>query len=169
MLPKLGISLQLTKQQDKQKLKHPPLPREAMWDFDEDSEPELDIQYKEDKQQNPAPRPITPDSSDSENAPPISHTRVPEEQTARAAPVQPCRPNPVNTNPLGHADVVNQRKQARPTRAKQNPKGKNRKADQRRATTFAQKSKEAALKHSQSVRNDKRGYFIPAHPKTNLC
>ena len=219
-----------------------------MWDFDKDSEPELDIQYKEDEQQNPAQRPITPDSSDSENAPLISHTRVPgrftpsklqitfgdktstvtynkknmvrktiarksnpttrgslkpqwniipngtitnysphtitldtdnrkntvirnsdlaivtqtlptppdtysndkprlihmvacktvneyhsnqrklrrfslEEQAARAAPIQPCRPNPVNTEPLGHADVVkmaraNQRKQARPTRAK---------------------------------------------------
>ena len=51
---------------------------------------------------------------------------------------------------------VNQRKQALPTRAKQNPKGKTRKADRKRATSFAQKSKEAALKHSQSVRNDKR-------------
>ena len=62
---------------DKQKLKHPALLREAMWDFDEDSEPELDIQYKEDEQQNPAQRPITPDSSDSRNVPLISHTRVP--------------------------------------------------------------------------------------------
>ena len=62
---------------EKQKLKHPALSREAMWDFDEDSEPELDIQYKEDEQQNSAQRPITPDSSDSENAPLISHTRVP--------------------------------------------------------------------------------------------
>ena len=77
-----------------------------------------------------------------------------EEQAARAALIQPCRPNPVNTEPLGHADVVkmaraNQRKQALPTRAKQNPRGKTRKADQKRATSFAQKSKEAALKHSQ--------------------
>ena len=47
-----------------------------MWDFDEDSEPELDIQYKEVEKQNSAQRPITPDSSDSENAPLISHTRV---------------------------------------------------------------------------------------------
>ena len=161
MLPKLGISLQQTKQQDKQKLKHPALPREAMWDFDEDSEPELDIQYKEDKQQNPAQRPITPDSSVSENAPLIRHTLVPEEQAARASTIQPCRPNPINTEPLGHADVVkmaraNQRKQAPPTRAKQNPKGETRKSDQKRATAFAQNSKEAALKHSQSVRNDKR-------------
>ena len=271
---------------DKQKLEHTSLPREAMWDFNEDSEPELDIQYKEDEQQIPAQRPITPDSSESENAPLISLTRVPvrftpsklqitfgdktstvtynkknmvrktiapksnpttrgslkphwsifpngtisnysphtlkldtdkrknavirnsdlaivtqtlhtppdtysndkprlihmvacktvneyhsyqrklrrfylEEQAARAAPIQPCRPNPVNTEPQGHADVVkiaraNQRRQARPTRAKQNPKGKTRKADQKRAKKFAQKSKEAALEHSQSVRNDKR-------------
>ena len=43
-----------------------------MWDFDEDSEPEVDIQYKDDDQ-----RSITPDSSDSENAPLISHMSVP--------------------------------------------------------------------------------------------
>ena len=65
-----------------------------------------------------------------------------EEQAARADTIQPCRPNPVSTEPLGHADVVklargNQRKQARPTRAKQNPKGKTRKADRNRAKTFA--------------------------------
>ena len=65
---------------DKQKLKHPALPREAMLDFDKNSEPEPDIQYKEDENssvQNSAQRPITPDSSDSENAPLIGHTRVP--------------------------------------------------------------------------------------------
>ena len=76
-----------------------------------------------------------------------------EEQAARSATIQPRRPNPVNTEPLGHADVVkmaraSQRKQARPTRAKQNPKGKTRKANQNRATTFARKSMEAALKHN---------------------
>ena len=136
MLPKLGISLQQTKEQDKKKLKHPALPRESFRDFDKDSEPELDIQYKEDEQQNTARRAFTPDSSYSENAPLLSHTRVPEEQAARAALIQPCRPNPVNTEPLGHADVVkmatvDQGKQARPTRAKQNPKGKTRKADQK--------------------------------------
>ena len=49
---------------DRKKLKLPALPREAMWDFDEGSQPELDIQYKEDKHQNPAQRAITPDSSD---------------------------------------------------------------------------------------------------------
>ena len=271
---------------DKKKLKHPALPREAMWEFDGDLEPELNIQYKEGEQQTLAQRAITPDSSNSVNAPLLSHTRVPgrftpsklqitfgdktstvtynkknivrktiarksnpttrgslkpqwniipngtitnysphtitldtdnrkntvkrnsdlaivtqtlptppdtytndkprlihmvacktvneyhsnqrklrrfylEEQAARAALIQLCRPNPVNTESLGHADVVrmaraDQRKHALPTRAKQNPKGKSRKADHKRATTFAQKSKEAALKHSQSVRNEKR-------------
>ena len=96
-----------------------------------------------------------------------------EEQTAQAATIQPCRPNPVNTEPLEHADVVklvraNQRKQVRPTRAKQNPKGKTRKADQNRAKTFAQKSKEAALKHSQSVRNDKRKLLYSSSPENKL-
>ena len=81
-----------------------------------------------------------------------------EEQAVRAALIQPCRPNPVNTEPLGHADVVkmakaNQRKKAQ---TKRNPKGRTKKADQKRATNFAQRSKKAALKHSQSVRSDKR-------------
>ena len=62
---------------DKRKLKHPALPREAMWEFDEDLEPELSIQYKEDEQQTLAQRAITPDSSNSVNAPLLSHTRVP--------------------------------------------------------------------------------------------
>ena len=71
-----------------------------------------------------------------------------EEQAVRAALIQPCRPNPVNTEPLGHADVVkmakaNQRKKAQ---TKRNPKRRTKKADQKRATTFAQKSNEAALK-----------------------
>ena len=48
---------------DKKQLKHSTLPREAMWDPEQDSEPELDIQYKEEEQpQNAAPRAITPDS-----------------------------------------------------------------------------------------------------------
>ena len=93
-----------------------------------------------------------------------------EEQAARTTLSSTCRTNPINTEPLGHEEIVNmaranQRKPARPTKAKQNPKGKPKKAgqkktttkaDQRRATTFAEKSKEAALKHSQSLRNDKR-------------
>ena len=70
-----------------------------------------------------------------------------------------------------HADVVkmartNQRKPARPTRAKQNPKRKTRKSDQKRATTFAQKSKEAALKHSQSVRHYNRKLLYSSSSET---
>ena len=34
---------------DKTKLKHLALPREAMWDLEQDSEPELDIQYKDEE------------------------------------------------------------------------------------------------------------------------
>ena len=57
ILPKLGISLQQTKQQDKKKLKQPVLPREAAWDLDQKLEPELDIQYKvEEPPQSSAPR-----------------------------------------------------------------------------------------------------------------
>ena len=44
-----------------------------MWDWDHDSEPELDIQYKAQSQ----PNPVTSDTDDSENAPLLSHKRVP--------------------------------------------------------------------------------------------
>ena len=67
-----------------------------MWDWDNDSEPELDIQYIAQSQ------PVrTSDSDDSENAWLFSHTRVPEEKAkqakieeekakqARAKPLQP--------------------------------------------------------------------------------
>ena len=102
VLPKLGISLKQTKQQDKTKLKHPALPREALWDLDQDSEPELDIQYKDEAPpQSSVPRALSPDTSDSENAPLLSPKCVPEEQAARAALIQPSRPNPVNREPLG--------------------------------------------------------------------
>ena len=55
-------------------LRQSPLPRELIWDWDwdTDSEPELDIQYK--AQSQPA---RSSDSDDSENAPLLSHTRVP--------------------------------------------------------------------------------------------
>ena len=63
---------------DKTKLKHPALPREAIWDLEQDSEPELDIQYKDEEPSHSAVlRALSPDSSDSENAPLLSHTRVP--------------------------------------------------------------------------------------------
>ena len=44
-----------------------------MWDWDHDSESELDIQYKAQSQ----PNPVTSDTDDSENAPLLSHKRVP--------------------------------------------------------------------------------------------
>ena len=43
-----------------------------MWDWDIDSEPELNIQNKAQSQ----PTPLATDSDDSENAPLLSHTRV---------------------------------------------------------------------------------------------
>ena len=58
---------------DQATLRHPALPREIMWDWDHDSEPELDIQYKAQSQ----PNPISSDADDSENAPLLSHKRVP--------------------------------------------------------------------------------------------
>ena len=57
---------------DQATLRQPPLPRELIWDCDNDSEPELDIQYK--AQLQPA---RSSDSDDSENAPLLSHPRVP--------------------------------------------------------------------------------------------
>ena len=88
-----------------------------------------------------------------------------EEQAARAALSMPSRPNPVNREPLGHSEVLkmakaNQRKQAKQTKAKPNSKGRSKKADNNRATTFAQKSKEeAALKQSQQARSEKRKFL----------
>ena len=57
---------------DQTTLCHPALPRELIWDWDNDWEPELDIQYK--AQSQPA---RSSDSDDSENAPLLSRTRVP--------------------------------------------------------------------------------------------
>ena len=57
---------------DQATLRQPALPRELMWEWDNDSEPELYIQYK--AQSQPA---LNLDSEDSENAPLLSHTRVP--------------------------------------------------------------------------------------------
>ena len=58
---------------DQATLRHPALPREIMWDWDNDSEPELNIEYKAQLQLTPH----TSDTDDSENAPLLSHTRVP--------------------------------------------------------------------------------------------
>ena len=49
-----------------------------MWDLDHDSEPELDIQYKDDEPtQGSVTQARSPDTSHSENAPLLSHKRVP--------------------------------------------------------------------------------------------
>ena len=58
---------------DQATLRHPELPREIMWDWDNDTEPELNIQYKAQSQ----PTPHASDTDDSENAPLLSHKRVP--------------------------------------------------------------------------------------------
>ena len=58
---------------DQATLQHPALPREIMWDWNHDSESELDIQYKAQSQ----PNPVTSDTDGSENAPLLSHKRVP--------------------------------------------------------------------------------------------
>ena len=60
-----------------------------------------------------------------------------------------------------------QRKQAKQTRAKTNPNGRNKIAENSRATTFAQKSKEAALKHNQQAKLEEKNFCTPAHQSTN--
>ena len=58
---------------DQVTLRHQTLPREIMWDWVNDSEPELNIQNKAHSQSTPN----ASNSDDSENAPLLSHTRVP--------------------------------------------------------------------------------------------
>ena len=58
---------------DQATLRHPALPREILWDWNHDSETELDIQYKT----QPQPTTAASDTDDSENAPLLSHKRVP--------------------------------------------------------------------------------------------
>ena len=53
---------------DKATLRHAALPREIMWEWDNDSEPELNTRYKAHSQ---------PASDDSENAPLLRYTRAP--------------------------------------------------------------------------------------------
>ena len=144
VLQKIGISLQQkpNKSPDQATLRHPTLPREIMRDWDHDSEPELDNQYKTQSQ----PNPVTSDTDDSENAPLLSHKRVHEEKAAltkqqaakekqtRATPLQPAQipqnqPGPsqsvINTQPLGHSEIVamakrNQQAHKRQRTAKKN-------------------------------------------------
>ena len=152
VLEQLGITLkqQQRKSPDQETLRHPALPREIMWDWDQDSEPELNIQYKAQSQ----PLPANSDTDDSENAPLLSHTRVPEEKAEKAKQLQaravqsrsdplqqsgPPQPsNIINTQTMGHDEVVamarkNQRAQKRPRtttsqQAKQGPKPQKRQA-----------------------------------------
>ena len=119
-------------------LRHPALPREIMWDWDNDSEPELGVKHKAQSQ----PKPHASDTDDSENASLLSHTRVPEEKAeqarqqearakqARSTPLKtatvPQPENVINTQPLGHAEVVamartNQRAQKRPRTTRKQP------------------------------------------------
>ena len=63
---------------NKSKLKQAVFPRGIVWDQDKDSEPELDIQYRDEEAKTEHVTPyLTPYSNDSENAPLFSHTRVP--------------------------------------------------------------------------------------------
>ena len=49
-----------------------------MWDLEQDSEQELEIQYKDEEPSHSAvPRALSTDTSDSENAPPLSQMSVP--------------------------------------------------------------------------------------------
>ena len=57
---------------DQATLRQPPLPTELIWDWENDSEPELDMQYKAQSQLA-----RSSDYDDSENAPLLSHTCVP--------------------------------------------------------------------------------------------
>ena len=79
ILTKLGLAL--TQQQatkDRRLLKQPVLLPAAIWDMDQDSEPELNIQYREAAEKEPQTGNNTAtESDDSENAPLLSPTRTP--------------------------------------------------------------------------------------------
>ena len=63
---------------DRRLLKQPVLSPAAMWDMEQDSEPELNIQYKVEPKKNPRSVNISSnESDDSENAPLLSPTRTP--------------------------------------------------------------------------------------------
>ena len=63
---------------DRKLLKQPVLSHAAIWDMDQDSEPELNIQYREDAKKGTRPEVnIASESDDSENAPLLSPTRTP--------------------------------------------------------------------------------------------
>ena len=63
---------------DRKLLKQPVLSPATIWDMDQDSEPELNIQYREDAKKGTRPEVnIASESDDSENAPLLSPTRTP--------------------------------------------------------------------------------------------
>ena len=62
---------------DRKLLKQPVLSPAAIWDMEQDSEPELNIQYREAQKQSRPGINITSESDDSENAPLLSPTRTP--------------------------------------------------------------------------------------------
>ena len=63
---------------DRKLLKQPVLSTAAIWDMEQDSEPELNIQYREEAQKESRPGfNITSESDDSENVPLLSPTRTP--------------------------------------------------------------------------------------------
>ena len=67
--------------QDCKLLKQPVLSPAAIWDMEQDSEPELNIQYREEAQKESRPGiNITSENDDSENAPLLSPMRTPEEK-----------------------------------------------------------------------------------------
>ena len=64
--------------QTRKLLKQPVLSPAAIWDMEQDSEPELNIQYREEAQKESRPAfNIISESDDSENAPLLSPTRTP--------------------------------------------------------------------------------------------
>ena len=81
ILAKLGLTLTQQQNEDRKLLKQPVLSPATIWDMDQDSEPELNIQYREDAKKGTRPEVnIESESDDSENAPLLSPTRTPEEK-----------------------------------------------------------------------------------------
>ena len=179
VLQKLGITLQQkpNNSPDQATLQHPALPREIMWDWDHDSEPELDIQYKTRSQ----PLPANSDTDDSENAPLLSHKRVHEEKTAlakqqeliakqqRKAPLQQTatqqnQPGPsrsaIDTQPMGHAEIV--------AMAKKNQQAQKRQRATKKATSKPpQKQQRQQAPRNKSPWNPQRPQWLK-NAKTRL-
>ena len=171
VLQKLGISLQQKPKNspDQATLRHPALPREILWDWDHDSETELDIQYKT----QPQPTPAASDTDDSENAPLLSHKRVPEEKAAiakqqeaqaRSSHSTPLQPTPIlhnqpgssksiiNTQPLGHSELI--------AMAKKNQQAQKRKLTTKRTLNKQEKPARSQQRTDKSPGNTKRPQWL---------